>query len=131
MPGNIDEAPSRTCRDDSLGIKTLDEATQMVRDLLAGRSQEIEIVSSTDKSIRKAVVGELLAALSRPNIEEREHARQLFIDHGHLDDAMRVLGTPGLPNERAMAARALGLIVSPTGIMSLVEGLLDDAAEVR
>jgi len=131
MPGNIDEAPSRTCRDDSLGIKTLDEATQMVRDLLAGRSQEIEIVSSTDKSIRKAIAGELLASLSRPNIEEREHARQLFMDHGYLDDAVQELGSSGLPNERAMAARALGLIASPRGIMCLVEALLDDDAEVR
>src|SRR5258705_48394 len=131
MPGNIDEAPARTCRDDSLGVKTLDEATQTVRDLLAGRSQEIEIVSSTDKSIRKAVAGELLAAHSRPNNEEREHARRLFIDHGYLDDAMRVLGTTGLPDKRASAARALGLIASPRGIMCLVEALLDDDAEVR
>src|SRR5258705_13179940 len=131
MPGNIDEAPARTCRDDSLGVKTLDEATQTVRDLLAGRSQEIEIVSSTDKSIRKAVAGELLAAHSRPNNEEREHARRLFIDHGYLDDAMRVLGTTGLPDKRASAARALGLIASPRGIMCLVEALLDDAPDVR
>ena len=131
MPGNIDQAPSRRCRDDSLGVKTLDEATQTVRDLLAGRSQEIEIVSSTDKSIRKAVAGELLAALSRPNIEERVHARQLFMDHGYLDDAMQELGTAGLPNERAMAARALGLIASPRGMMSLANALLDDAPEVR
>jgi HEAT repeats len=129
MPRNIDEAPSRTSRDDS--VKTLDEATQAVRDLLAGCSQEIEILSSTDKSIRKAVVRELLAALSRHNIEEREHARQLFVDHGYLDDAMWVLRTTELPSERAMAARALGLIGSPAGIMSLVEALLDDAAEVR
>ena len=73
----------------------------------------------------------MLAALSRPNIEEREHARQLFVDNGYLDDAMRVLSTTGLPNERAMAARALGLIVSARGIMSLVGALLDDAPEVR
>ncbi len=131
MPGNTGEAPSRAGRDDSLGVKTLDEATQTVRDLLAGRSQEIEIVSSTDKSIRKAVADELLASLSRANIEEREQARRLFLDHGYLDDAMRELGTTGLPNERALAARALGLIASPRGILSLVEALLDDAPEVR
>jgi hypothetical protein len=132
MPGNNDEAFCRTCSDDvSLAVKTLDEATQTVRDLLAGRSQETEIFSSTDKHIRSAVGAELLAALSRPNIEEREHARQLFLDNGYLDDAMRVLSTTGLPNERAMAARALGLIVSPRGIMSLVGALLDDAPEVR
>ena len=131
MPGNIDEAPSRTCRDGSLGVKTLDEATQTVRDLLVGRWQGMKIVSSTDKSIRKAVAGELLASLSSPSIEEREHARRLFVDHGYLDDAMQELGTTGLPNERAMAARALGLIANPRGIMSLVEALLDDAPEVR
>jgi len=56
MPGNIDEAPCRTSSDDvSLAVKTLAEATQTVRDLLAGRSQEIEIFSSTDKHIRNAV----------------------------------------------------------------------------
>src|SRR5678816_3410563 len=102
MPGNIDEAPCRTSSDDvSLAVKTLAEATQTVRDLLAGRSQEIEIFSSTDKHIRNAVAAELLAALSRPNIEEREHARQLFLDNGYLDYAMRVLSSTGLPNERA------------------------------
>ena len=53
------------------------------------------------------------------------------MDNGHLDDAMRVLNTTGLPNKRAMATRALGLIVSPRGIMSLVGALLDDAPEVR
>jgi HEAT repeats len=131
LPGNIDAAPSQTCRDDSLGVKPLDEATRTVRDLLAGRTQKSEIVSSTDKSIRKAVAGELLASLSRPDIEEREQARRLFIDHGYLDDAMQELGTAELPDERAMAARALGLIGSPRGIMSLVNALLDDAPEVR
>src|SRR5512132_2709266 len=88
MPGKIDEAPPRTCRDDSLGVKALDEATRTVRDLLAGRSHEIEIVSSTDKGIRKAVAGELLTALSRPDTEERERARRLFVTHGYLDDEM-------------------------------------------
>ncbi|MGH9957264.1 MAG: HEAT repeat domain-containing protein, partial [Pyrinomonadaceae bacterium] len=131
MPGNIDDAPPRSCCDDSLGVMTLDEATQTVRDLLAGRSQEIKIVSSTDKRIRKAVAVELLASLSRPNIEEREHARRLFIDHGYLDDAIQELASTGPPNERAMAAGALGLIASPRGIMSLVGALLDDAPEVR
>ena len=63
MPGNNDEAFCRTCSDDvSLAVKTLDEATQTVRDLLAGRSQETEIFSSTDKHIRSAVGAELLAA---------------------------------------------------------------------
>jgi HEAT repeats len=131
MPESIDEAPSRTCRDDSLAVKTPPEATQTVRDLLPGRSQEIEIVSSTDKSIRKAAARELLASLSRANIEEKEQARRLFLDHGYLADALEELGTAELPNERAMAARALGLIASPRGIMSLVNALLDDAAEVR
>src|SRR6185295_7002277 len=131
MPGSIDEAPSRTSRDNSLAAETLDEATRTVRNLLAGRSQKIEIVSSTDKSIRKAVAAELLASLSRPNIEAREQARRLFTDHGYIDDAIQELGTAGLPRERAMAARALGLIASPRGIMSLVNALLDDAAEVR
>ena len=132
MHGNIDEAPSRTCRDDvSLAVETLNEATQTVRDLLAGRSQEIKIVSSTDRSIRKVVAGELLASLSRANFEEREQARRLFLDHGYLDDAIQELGGKGLPNERAMAARALGLIANPRGIMSLMGALLDDAPEVR
>ena len=130
--GSADEAPCGTCRDDvSLAVETLDEATQTVRDLLAGRSQEIETVSSTDKGIRKAVAGELLASLSRPNIEEREQARRLFLDHGYLDDAIKELGSKGLPNERVMAARALGLIANPRGIMSLMGALLDDAPEVR
>ena len=122
-----------TCRNDSLNVKgkTLDEATQTVRDFLAGRCEEMKIVSSTDKSIRKAVACELLAALSRLNIEERDHARRLFMDHGYLDDAMQELGTAALPNERAMAARALGIIANPRGVVPLVYALLDDAPEVR
>ncbi|HEY7786081.1 MAG TPA: HEAT repeat domain-containing protein, partial [Pyrinomonadaceae bacterium] len=129
MPGNNDEAPP--CHDNSSGIETLAEATRTVRDLLAGRSQQTEILSSKDPSIRKTIAAELFATLSRANIEETEHARRLILDNAYLDDAMQELGTAELPNERAMAARALGLIGNPRGIVSLVNALLDDASEVR
>ena len=63
--------------------------------------------------------------------EERERARELFLDHGYFDEAVEALRTAKSPTERAAAARALGLVGSQRGTAHLVAAMFDDDPEVR
>jgi hypothetical protein len=63
--------------------------------------------------------------------QERERARELFLDHGYFDEAVEALRTASSPAERAAAARALGLVGSQRGAAHLVAAMFDDNPEVR
>lgn len=63
--------------------------------------------------------------------QKQERARQLFIDYGYLDEAISSLRATESPEERADAARTLGIVGSQRGTASLIAALFDDAPEVR
>ena len=63
--------------------------------------------------------------------QKQEHARQLFIDYGYLDEAINSLRATESPDERAKAARILGIVGSQRGTAPLIAALFDDAPEVR
>lgn len=63
--------------------------------------------------------------------QKQERARQLFIDYGYLDEAISSLRATESPEERADAARILGIVGSQRGTASLIAALFDDAPEVR
>ncbi len=63
--------------------------------------------------------------------QERERARKLFLDHGYFDEAVQVLGTAISPDQRAAAARTLGLVGSQRGTAHLIAAMFDDDPEVR
>jgi hypothetical protein len=65
------------------------------------------------------------------NVEERQRARELFLDHGYFDEAVQDLRTANSPAERAAAARALGLCGSQRGTAHLIAAMFDADAEVR
>lgn len=63
--------------------------------------------------------------------QEQERARQLFLDHGYLEEAVQDLRAASSPAERAAAARTLGIVGSGLGNVHLIAALFDDAQEVR
>ena len=67
----------------------------------------------------------------RAHQDEQERARQLFMDHGYFDEAVQDLRAADSPQERAAAARALGLVGSKRGTAHLIAAMFDDDSEVR
>lgn len=63
--------------------------------------------------------------------QEQGRARQLFLDHGYFDDAVKDLRGASSAAERASAARALGLVGSQRATAHLIAAMFDDDAEVR
>lgn len=63
--------------------------------------------------------------------QKQERARQLFMDYGYLDEAINSLRATESPEERAEAARTLGIVGSQRGTAPLIAALFDDAPEVR
>jgi hypothetical protein len=63
--------------------------------------------------------------------QKQERARQLFIDYGYLNEAINSLRAAESPDERAGAARTLGIVGSKRGTAPLIAALFDDASEVR
>lgn len=160
-----------------------------VRDFVAGRVGEAKFADSEDKTLRKAIAAELLAAMSGGPAEpssrkastplerrtdkavpgevsdsslkkdsttagdklsgsngdavvlpdstesvarrEQERARQLFLDHGYLDEAVQDLRGATSAAERAAAARSLGIVGSGLGNVHLIAALFDESDEVR
>jgi hypothetical protein len=68
---------------------------------------------------------------STEQAEERERARQLFLDHGYFDEAVLNLRAANSATERAAAARVLGLVGSQRGTPHLIAAMFDDDLEVR
>jgi len=63
--------------------------------------------------------------------EEQQRARQLFIDQGYFDEAVQGLRGANSSEERAAAARILGLVGSKRGTAHLIAAMFDDDPEVR
>jgi hypothetical protein len=70
-------------------------------------------------------------AMPSDNVEERQRARELFLDHGYFDEAVQELRTANSPAQRAAAARALGLCGSQRGTAHLIAAMFDVDPEVR
>jgi hypothetical protein len=63
--------------------------------------------------------------------QKQERARQLFIDHGYLDEAINSLRSSESAEERAESARILGIVGSQRGTAPLIAALFDEAPKVR
>ncbi|MGH9928612.1 MAG: HEAT repeat domain-containing protein, partial [Pyrinomonadaceae bacterium] len=63
--------------------------------------------------------------------QEQGRARQLFMNHGYFDDAVQNLRAADSPEERAAAARALGLVGSQRATAHLIAAMFDDDPTVR
>ncbi len=120
----------------------LDTADTDVRELVAAEllaaitgSDEEAASSSQDQSSSRFELqdnGELAPPKDHSSgSQKQERARQLFIDYGYLDEAISSLRATESPEERADAARTLGIVGSQRGTASLIAALFDDAAEVR
>jgi hypothetical protein len=108
-----------------------EHASRQISDVLAGRSEELQLLSSSDPDIRKLVAAELQSAIVDSEPEKQERARQLFIDHGYLDEVVRDLREASSYRDRAFAARTLGQLGSRLGTTPLIAALFDSEAEVR
>lgn len=58
-------------------------------------------------------------------------ARQLFMDHGYFEDTVQSLREGASTQERAAAARAMGVLRNPAGNVHLIAALFDASEEVR
>ncbi|HVQ40284.1 MAG TPA: HEAT repeat domain-containing protein [Pyrinomonadaceae bacterium] len=65
------------------------------------------------------------------NQEKQERARKLFMDHGYFDEAVQDLRSAISPQQRADAARALGIVSSQRGTPHLIAAMFDDDPKVR
>ncbi|MFN2510182.1 MAG: HEAT repeat domain-containing protein [Pyrinomonadaceae bacterium] len=139
----------------------VDLTIHALKDFLSGGSTPPPIPDSNAAYVRPLVAAELLAAITGSDApagsqdyptssfdhqdrgepgpvgdhssghQKEERARQLFIDYGYLDQAINSLRSNESPEERAEAARTLGIIGSERGTAPLVAALFDDAPQVR
>ena len=89
------------------------------------------VILAGDPGVRKIVAEELLAAISREDLGIQQRARQLFIEHGYFDEAVRHLREAPSASERATAAHTLGEFRSDLAIAPLNAALFDNEEEVR
>lgn len=120
-----------------------------LKDFLSGRSTEAKAVNTADSEVREVVGAELLAAMSAPAVvnsedeetqplhsadagsNEQERARQLFLEHGYFDEAIESLRGASSNEERAAAARALGLVENQRATPHLIAAMFDEDIQVR
>lgn len=67
----------------------------------------------------------------RIDLEKLERARKLFMDHGYFDEVVQDLRGAISPQQRAAAARALGVVGNKRGTPHLLAAMFDDDPEVR
>ena len=84
-----------------------------------------------DPSVRKVIASELLAAILSENREIQQRARQLFIEHGYFDEAVRHLREAQDASDRVAAAQKLGQFGSNLANAALNAALFDDEIIVR
>jgi hypothetical protein len=153
--------PSPTNKFGSSVNQQIKAALHAVREFLAGRAGDAEVSASESEATRAAVAAELLATMSGQAItddtttddttdvtantaesagpvhlqnssaKKQERARKLFVAHGYFDELVESLRAAGIAEERAAAARSLGLVGSQRGTAHLVAAMFDDDAEVR
>lgn len=89
-------------------------------------SEEDEATTSADSG----TLGDPLES-KRVNQEERERARKLFMEQGYFDETVQDLRGAISPQQRAAAARALGIVGNNRGTTHLIAAMFDDDPEVR
>ncbi|MEP6911212.1 MAG: HEAT repeat domain-containing protein [bacterium] len=97
------------------------------------RSGRVEDVSAGDEGRALSNSEGISLAQVQPKRapqDEQERARHLFMEHGYFDEAVQDLRAANSPQERAAAARALGLVGSKRGTAHLVAAMFDDDSEV-
>lgn len=104
---------------------------EQVKNVIAGGDYEESVIGSGDRETRQLVGAELLSALVGRNLQRRERARAVFMNHGYFDDATRDLRTAEAPVERAAAARRLSFVHDREATPHLIAALDDPAPEVR
>jgi hypothetical protein len=99
------------------------------------RSTQPENASSDDYDAPVSGAGRNLSAEPQPAQrgyhEQKERARKLFMDHGYFDEAVQSLRDGISPQQRAEAARSLGVAGSKRGTPHLIAAMFDDDPEVR
>ncbi|HYY41164.1 MAG TPA: HEAT repeat domain-containing protein, partial [Pyrinomonadaceae bacterium] len=107
-------------------------AVEETRKLLAGEEYDASVVGATDAPTRQVVAAELMTALATESEHTHgERARAAFLQHGYFDDVTRDLRAAEEPQQRASAARTLGLVGDKLATPHLVAALEDPAPEVR
>jgi HEAT repeat protein len=107
-----------------------DNVLREVRDLVAGSSSISEVTRPSDPAIRHLVAEQLLAAMSGPDAEEQERAREIFIRHGYLDETTNRFRCADSAADRAAAANTLGIVGSRLATAHLIAGIFDREPEV-
>ncbi|HKO97164.1 MAG TPA: HEAT repeat domain-containing protein [Pyrinomonadaceae bacterium] len=122
--------------------KQVKAALSAVRGLISGHPEEPNVAAGLDKEGRKAVAKELLGVMCQPElpatgsdpetlVREKERSRQLFMELGYFDEAVEDLRAGASAQDRAAAARALGIVGNPRATVDLVAAMFDDDEEVR
>ncbi len=115
------------------------DAVREMRDFLASRPGnpvvespivENSVVEFPEPETRHAVAAELLAAMTSPDINSQERARETFIDRGFLEETIRGLRSGKSAAERAADAHTLGLVGSKLTTPHLIAALFDSSPEV-
>jgi len=94
-------------------------------------SHDPKTVASGDPAVRRVIAEELLAAISNEDKEIQQRARQLFIEHGYFDEAVRHLREAESASQRIAAAQTLGEFGSDLARAPLNAALFDNDPEVR
>jgi hypothetical protein len=108
-----------------------DRADFEIKKILSGREYDPAVIDSRDAATRHVVSAALLAALAGRNVEQHAHARQALMDHGYFDEITNDLRTATTEEQRAEAARRLGIIGDSLCTPHLVAALCDGSAVVR
>ncbi len=113
-------------------VANAEPATEEMRKLLAGEVYDEAVIGTQDAGLRRVVASELMTALATESESDRiERARAGFVKHGYFADVARDLRTAEAPEQRASAARTLGLVGDRAATAHLFAALEDPAAEVR
>lgn len=89
------------------------------------------VPNSSESSNSQQSTAANTSPVESPTEQEQERARQLFVEHGYFDETVQNLRTASSPAERAVAARALGLVGSQRATAHLIAAMFDDDLEVR
>jgi HEAT repeat protein len=100
-----------------------------------GGDESNQSIGAASGAVPGSNAGRIIPAEAQPvqcgDQEQKERARKLFMDHGYFDEAVQNLRDAILPQHRAEAARALGVVGSKRGTPHLIAAMFDDDPEVR
>lgn len=120
--------------------KAADKATRhlILAELLAAMSAGEQAATSTHSEAVSSDDAEAVASAQLRSVgeqqqqnEQKERARKLFMDHGYFEGAVQDLRDAISPQQRAEAARTLGVVSSQRSTPHLIAAMFDDDPEVR